>query len=202
MTRLIYFASTIRFTLIALLIFGFASVQSAEAFEYPWNDHAEPYDFLFGNHIDSHQQTKEKRNGDLSGYLYITFTGDEKNGIGIAKHCGNDTPAKACVVGWAIKGKSGEATAVYHDDDKNDHPLWLVESRNDIPQPGPYSHFHWLGKPKNAKKLKIGKIYYGYFLKLRAVKTFYFEHGGEKILIRRGIDIASHVNVVASFPGY
>ena len=99
-------------------------------------------------------------------------------------------------------GKPGEATAVYHDDVNKDHPIWLVESRNDIPQPGSYSHFHWLGAPDKAKDLVIGNIYQGYFLKLLAVKTFYFRHGGEEILIRPGSDPASHVNIVGSFPGY
>lgn len=199
MTRHIYFASTIRFTLTALLIFGFASVQTAEAFEYPWKDHAEPYDFLFGNHIDSHQQTRERKNGDLFGFLYITFIGEEKNGIEIAEHCDINTPAEACKVGWFIYGKSGEATVVHHQED---HPIWLVKSRNDIPQPGPYSHFHWEEGPDKASGLVSGTSFYGYFLKLLAVKTFYFRHGGEDILIRPGIDIASHVNIVASFPGY
>ncbi len=36
---------------------------------YPWKNHAVPYTFKFGNHIDTHQQTKVSPNGELFGFL-------------------------------------------------------------------------------------------------------------------------------------
>ena len=53
-----------------------------------WRYHARPYTFLFGNHIDTHQETRLKRNGDLSGYFYIYWTGEfTDDGEPIAEHC-------------------------------------------------------------------------------------------------------------------
>jgi len=122
----------------------FVNTTDTEAGGYPWRDHAAPYDFLFGNNIDTHQQSKLNNNGELFGFLYITFiTGEEIDGIPIAEHCDDSTPPDDCEVGWIIKGKfigePNQPTFVFHQDD---HPIWLVQSRNDIPQPGSYSHFH------------------------------------------------------------
>ncbi len=89
------------------------------------------------------------------------------------------------------------ATIVFHD---GDHPLWKVAGRSVIPQPGAFAHFHWLGPPEIASGLVEGDTFEGYFLELKAVKTFYFEHGGDTILVEPAIDLRTHVNVVASFP--
>ena len=39
---------------------------------YPWDPlHSNPYDFWFGNHIDTHQQSQIKNNGELKGFLWF-----------------------------------------------------------------------------------------------------------------------------------
>lgn len=43
---------------------------------YEWQNHASPFDFLFGNHFDTHQQTKISGNGQLNGFFYIKFNGN------------------------------------------------------------------------------------------------------------------------------
>lgn len=167
---------------------------------YPWRDHAFPFTFVFGNHIDSHQQTMLMPNGELFGFLYITYTGETTpSGLPVAKHPDDMTPAGQRVVGWILRGKPGRATFVYH---QMDHPLWLVAQRADIPQPGGYSHMHWLGLPAMAGMLDAGDEFDGYFLELTAIRSFAFEHAGEKIPVYPGLDLRTHLNVVSSFPGY
>ena len=188
-------------TLIFLLTpFGPVPSPDVQAGGYPWKDHARPYDFLFGNSIDTHQQSRVQANGELFGFLYVTFTGEEIDGIAVAEHCSDTTLPGDCEVGWIIRGKplNGDAapTFVYQG---LDHPIWLVASRNDIPQPGAYSHFHWTGDTAEAALVPETR-YDGYILQLEAVDQFYFRHFGENLLVMPGIDIASHVNIVGSFP--
>lgn len=136
--------------------------------------------FIFGNHIDTHQTTTIDDN-ELKGTFNITFTGEIYGGeIPVARHCDINTPLDKCVAGWNLKGKPGEATFVYHN---MDHPVWIVASRNDIPQPGAYSHFHWITMDSNDKRevtdvrchvpkagmLQRGAHCPGYFLQLKAV---------------------------------
>lgn len=187
---------------------------SAWATEPDWrDDHASAFSFLFGNPIDSHQQSQLLNNGEIHGFLYIVFTGEvTPEGYPVAHHCSEDTPPRKCVIGWFLRGKPGEATFLYHN---ADHPVWLVGSRNDIPQPGSYAHFHWITDQStdprpvtdprcNAatpEELESGTTCPGYFLELRALKRFAFQHGGERILVDPGVDIATHLNIVASVPG-
>jgi hypothetical protein len=184
--------------LMAFLVLGIGALTWAEG--VPWSDHAAPYNFTFGNHIDTHQQSKLVR-GQLQGFIYITYTGEVLNGVSVARHCDDGTTPVDCVAGWSFTGKrvtsGSEPTFVFH---QNDHPIWLVDSRNDIPQPGAYSHFHWLGAPQDPSGLNPGSTYPGYFLELFATQTFYFEHEGQMILVKPGLDVATHVNIVASFP--
>lgn len=184
--------------LILVIGVGFADDDDDDEGERTFNNHEAPYTFLFGNHMDTHQEMKVKRNGKLAGFLYITFTGEyNENGVPIAKHCTHETSNDECVVGWLLKGKPMSATFVYHS---HDHPIWLVDSRNDIPQPGSYSHFHWLGEPDHGHGLVANQEYDGYILQLRAIREFAFVHGGEQIHVKPGIDLATHLNIVASFP--
>jgi len=146
----------IRYILIytlAILIFNpWSFAASADEF------HEEPYDFFFGNHIDTHQETKLKlKKGELDslkGFLYVIFTGDidPASGLPIARHprgagehneaCGVDVD---CEVGWKIKAVPGYAKFLYHSGvNGNDHPVWMV-NRVDIPQKGSFTHFHWIG---------------------------------------------------------
>lgn len=142
------------------------TVQAASFF------HAAPYDFLFGNHIDTHQETSLAVNDDtgepesLLGKFYIIFTGDTDpvSGLPIARHprgqasdgshderCGITVE---CVVGWEIRGLPGAAKFVSHSGvNGDDHPIWLVNRAEEalapvpgmvIPQDGYHSHFHWI----------------------------------------------------------
>ncbi len=128
---------------------------------------APPYDFNFGNHIDTHIQLRLKtRKGEpkfLKGALYIYFTGgtDKVSGLPLARHprgmshgevCGIDPIT--CVAAWKIKGRPGAAKYLYHGGvNGNDHPVWMVNRAEEasapaagmvIPQPGYYSHYHWI----------------------------------------------------------
>lgn len=198
-----YVTTFLPICLLVLLTAPFITITETVAGGYPWNDNAKPYDFLFYNNFDTHQQTQLKANGELFGFFYITFTGEEVDGIPVAEHCDDATLADECEVGWIIRGKfiggDNQPTFVF----KGDHPIWLVKSRNDIPQPGSFSHFHWLGDPQGASELVEGEGYEGYILELQAVNTFYFRHSsGEELLVMPRIDISTHVNIVGSFPGY
>jgi hypothetical protein len=186
--------------MLAVLSMTIAYVPATSADLVPWNDHAAPFNFLFKNEIDSHQQSLLKPDGTLFGFLYIQFTGEKnRSGVPIAIHCGESTPSRECVIGWVMKGIAGNATFLYHE---NDHPVWLVNSRSDIPEPGAFAHFHWLREPETPDFLDEGVQYKGYFLELTAVRKFVFVHHEREILVKPGIDIATHMNIVSSFPGY
>ena len=167
----------------------------------PWKYQQSPNDFMFDNHIDTHQQSRILPDSSLKGYLYVRFTGEyTAEGLPVAEHSDCDIWADECSVGWQWEAVPGEATFVYHDG--MDHPIWFVDSRSDLPQPGAYTHFHWAGWPENAGMLTPGDRLSGYFLKLVAKDTFAFEHGGEKIPVFPGDDDATHLNIVFSYPGY
>jgi hypothetical protein len=117
--------------------------------------HNPPYDFLMGNHIDTHLESMLRRDGSLFGRLYIYFTGevDDVTGLPVAHHprgagehneeCGVD--AINCVVGWHVRALPAEAVFISHGGvNGHDHPVWLINGRNSIPQPGSYTHFHWI----------------------------------------------------------
>jgi hypothetical protein len=181
------------------IIAFFMSQATALAEGLPWLDQQYPYDFIFGNHIDTHQQTMVLPDGTLKGVLYIEFTGEyTPEGYPIAEHTDCFKELSECTVGWKWEGVPGKATFVYHE--SGDHPLWLVESRNDIPQPGGYSHFHWLDGTEKAMDLMVNMEYEGYFLELTAKDTFVFKHGKDEILITPGLDLSSHLNLVSIFP--
>ena len=116
--------------------------------------HANPFTFLFGNHIDTHQETKLNNDGTLKGRFYVYFTGetDEATGLPVARHprgpghdeeCGVD-PID-CVIGWEILAVPAEAKFLSHSGvNGDDHPVWMIGSRSAIPQPGSFTHFHWI----------------------------------------------------------
>jgi hypothetical protein len=182
---------------------------------YPWNNHAKPYDFLFngGADIDTHQQTMlNHATKELSGFLYIQFTGVvSSDGYRVASHTDCNAPGASCTGRWLLRGKPTKATLVYHVEP--DHPTWLV-GRDEIPQPGAYSHFHWSDTAEHPAE---GTTHTGYLLQLMAVDTFCFVHGDAMafqadrtcedeanggVIVRTGIDIATHLNIVGSYPGY
>jgi len=192
--------------------------------------HEESYDFLFGNHIDTHQETKLKlKNGNpvrLKGFFYIIFTGDYTDeGLPIARHprgashneeCGVDDVE--CEVGWLIKSVPGEAKFLYHSGENgNDHPVWMV-NRVDIPQPGSFTHFHWITRTSrdpraetvpavcdqnNAGQLEdagaANDVCPGWFMQIKAVEEFAFDHGGEIVPVYPGMDNATHLNLVTNY---
>jgi hypothetical protein len=190
------------FVILALSLLGVGSASAADL--YPWNNHADPFSFLFGNDIDTHQQTQLLKKDGLSGYFYIGFTGVvTKDGYRVATHV--DCNAMPCTVGWTLDGKPATATFLYEV--AADQPVFLV-NRLDIPEPGAYAHFHWLGAYPVPGENKSG-----YLLQLTAVDTFCFIHdmagnatskrscrdnGG--VAVNLGIDIATHLNIVTSFP--
>ena len=177
-------------TLLALLVLGTTFVW-AEG--YGWRDHALPFDFRFGNHIDTHQQSKLAGKGKLEGFFYIRFTGDVTgDGTPIAKHADCDKVGDQCTVGWILDGIPMQATYLGHTEGL--HPEWYIDPANLPRQPG-YSHFHWTGTPDHPGGLQEGQTYDGYLLKLTARDTFFFEHHGG-FLVTPGIDQATHANIM------
>ena len=176
---------------------------SAAAAGLPWNDHARPFGFLFGNEIDGHQQTQLRRNGELSGFLYVHFTGVvTQDGYRVATHVDCSTVSD-CTAGWTLLAKPRTATFLYHPMD--DHPVFLM-SRSEIPQPGAFAHFHRTGPDPESSGP-------GYLLSLFAIDRFCFihhdadsavagasceENGG--VAVTPGVDIATHLNIVTSAP--
>lgn len=171
---------------------------------YPWRNHAPPFSFLFGNEIDTHQQTRRGRDDSLFGFFYVRFTGVvTKDRYGVATHVDCNTVSD-CTVGWTLNGKPVNARFLYHV--PTDHPVFLV-TRADIPQPGAHAHFHWLGNEP------FGPSVAGYLLQLTAVDRFCFIHHGAEtatgdrncrenggIAVDPGVDIATHLNIVTSYP--
>ena len=173
--------------------------------------HARPFTFLFGNHLDSHQETRRAPDGSLAGFLYVTRTGEvTPEGYPVVRHCGPETPPRACVAGWILRARPGAAVFLYQ---AMDHPVWLTP-RSDIPQPGAFAHFHWITSQSTdprpvtdprceaemPSELVPGAACPGYFIELFAIDRFAFEHEGQRILVDPGIDIATHLNIVTSFP--
>ena len=158
----------IRFSTTIISIFFIFSAGQGIAADKTWSDHARPYSFLFGNHIDTHQElflwpfnVFIYNKGDLSGWLYVFDSGETlDDGTPVLKHCTKQEHYdQGCVAGWRLHGKpcieeanSCRAMFLYHDDD---HPVWLVNpsvdqqgnvrgSRQPIYQPGSFTHMHWL----------------------------------------------------------
>lgn len=136
----------------------------------------------------------------------MRFTGETTaDGYAVATHA-DCNRVSDCTVGWTLHGKAARASFLYHV--TGDHPVWRV-SRAAIPQPGAFAHFHFLGAhPTTPNELRDG-----FFFELRAVDSFCFTlHGGPVdaglscadnggVPVTPGIDIATHVNIVTSFPG-
>lgn len=169
----------------------------------PWGQRDPSFSFRFENGIDTHQRTQLRRDGSLSGFLYVRFTGTvTQDGYPVATHV-DCSMMPDCSAGWRLDGRPAEAALLHHDEAMHDHPLFQVK-RSDIPQPGSYSHFHWLGQmPEHHDPVR------GYLLQLTAMNRFCFIHhmadmatgasscvdnGGIKV--ERGVDTATHLNIV------
>jgi hypothetical protein len=194
----------ILFASAALALSTFGSAHAAD--QYPWRNHEPPFNFVFGNDIDTHQQTRLMRDGSLFGFFYIRFTGVQtKDHYPVATHV-DCNASSDCTVGWALSGKPISATFLYQTMD--DHPVFLAK-RADITQPGSPSHFHWLGAVMPMPRQTLN----GFLLQLTAVDRFCFIHNGAEaataaascrqnggVDVDPGIDIATHLNIVASAP--
>ncbi len=170
---------------------------------YPWRNHVAPFAFLFGNELDTHQQTQQGNDGNLSGFLYVEYTGTvTSDGLPVATHV-DCNAVTDCVVGWRLDGQPAKAMLVQQT---GDHPVFWID-RADIPQPGAYSHFHWTDTPPKPD------ISNGYMLQLTATARFCFIlhdvaaassavscRANRGIRVERGTDIATHLNIIATDP--
>lgn len=193
-------STTLRLFVAALGLTSVAALQAAEM--YPWREHQQPYGYLFGNEIDGHQQSRQRADGSLDGYLYIQTTGVvTQDKLPVATHADCSSAGGGCIVGWRIDGKPSRATRVHAP--MHDHPVFLLH-RAGIPQPGAYTHFHWTGPMLTANQEASG-----YLLQLTAVNRFCFIHHGADaavetmscrdnggIPVDRGVDVATHLNIV------
>ncbi len=140
-----------------------------------WSHHKKPFTFLFGNHIDTHQETRliQRGNnaGDLKGWLYVFDSGEKlEDGTPVLKHCTKPEHYEAgCVAGWTIEAKpciqevnGCRAMFLYH---YHDHPVWLLGarvddsgglrgSRTNVVQPGSFTHFHWLTESSSLAEVE------------------------------------------------
>ncbi len=175
----------------------------AQADGYKWRDHAPPFDFLFENHIDTHQQStivgkrggrddgSSEEEGQLQGFFYIRYTGEVNQGYPEARH-GDCNATLDCTVGWILHGIPTSAKLL--DNTSGQHPVWCVDAEDLPRQPG-YTHFHWLDAAEHAGGLMVGDVYNGYLLKLTARDAFFFDHHGG-FFVDPGIDYQTHQNVV------
>ena len=118
----------LRIAILALLVAGVAHAQGRG-----WTDHKNPYEFLLGNHIDTHQETRLEKDGSLQGFFYVFWTGEETpGGLPVAAHCTKAEHYEAgCFAAWHIRAEpcieevnGCHAMFLYH---YHDHPVWLVE---------------------------------------------------------------------------
>lgn len=207
-----------------------------------------PYDFNFGNHIDTHIQLKAEVEAgipvSLKGSFYVIDTGgvyhDPQTGADLpiyhhprgADHdevCG--TSNITCLVGWHLNAVPGAAKFLYHSGiNGDDHPVWMVNRAEEssastagmvLPQPGYYSHFHWIttgsnqdpradgvtlecdkadaGQLQDQAPTAVNEVCQGWFLQLDSVRSFAFEHGGEVIPVYSGEDLRTHLNLVTNY---
>lgn len=126
-----------------------------------WKNHEDPYDFLFGNHIDTHQETRlltgdsdddsdsdsdkdsdsdsdsDANPGSLEGFFYVFWTGDvTEEGLPVAAHCTKpEHYAAGCFSAWNIKAEPCIAEVNGCEAmflyHNDDHPVWLVGPRSD-----------------------------------------------------------------------
>ena len=182
-----------RFLLIAVIVISlFATTTALASTSYPWRDHAAPFNFLFENHIDTHQQGQLTDQGLYKGFFYIKYSGGfTEDGTPVAMHGDCSKDQVDCTVGWLLKGQPTQARYLGHE--MGQHPTWCVEPA-DLPKEPGYSHFHWLNQSPHADGLIEGQVYEGYLLKLNAIDKFFFDHHGG-FLVEPGIDQITHANI-------
>jgi hypothetical protein len=126
--------------------------------------HAPPFNYLFGNHIDTHQENKLKLNRDgsprsLKGNFYIIPVDEDGDGntdidpvsglevwrhprgleldeSGNVKHDERCGVTVTCTTGWEMKGLPGNAKLLSHDGvNGDDHPVWMVNRAEEASAP-------------------------------------------------------------------
>jgi len=182
-------------SIIGLLLLAGANVARADGPDLglPWNGHEGRFDFRFGNLIDNHQQTRLLRNGWLQGYIYIQFTGEEIDGIPVARRANCDDPALDCRVGWEVTGVPVDQATLLQKGPR----IWDIPETN-LPSDPEFVHFHWLGLPKKPCGLVLDTLAYnGYLFKRTAVTTFYWLGGNDDRetgrLVTPGLDLHSNL---------
>ncbi len=184
--------------LFGLLFLAVAAVSADDSDldgDYPWRGHAPPFNFTFGNMIDSHQQTRRDADGNLHGFIYVVDIGQAGDGLPIATRA--DCPQGPCRVGWVIQG----AVIVQAELVQKGPRLWLVEPGK-IPDVPGYNHFQWVGGPPSPHSLEIGDVMTGYLMRRIAPAPFYWDSPGKGEggfrLVPEGID--PHRNIVTERP--
>ena len=111
----------------------------------------------------------------------------------------------------------------------DDHGMWMVNRAEEssapapgmvIPQPFIPSHAHWIsagstdprapgagtacdknnaGQLEDTAPTAVNEVCQGWFMELKAIKDFAFEHGGEIIPIYAGDDLRSHLNYITNY---
>lgn len=179
-------------TMVTVLVVLIMIPAGAGAAGFEWRDHRAPFDFVFDNHIDTHQQSKLTDGSGLRGFLYITPTGEATDdGTPIAKHGDCSENPDDCTVGWLLRGLARNAEYCGHV--SGEHPAWAIAAER-MPRQRGFTHFHWLDETSHHDGLQVGRRYDGYLLKLTAVEHFVFSHHGE-FDVTPGIDFDTHANV-------
>jgi hypothetical protein len=177
-----------------ILLFALAvGVPLIAAESYPWQDHADPFDFYLGNHFDAFQQSQVDERDQLQGFLYVRFTGEfGPDGLPLATHGDCAAAPDDCQAGWMLRGLPVTATLVAVG---NGAPTWCIAPESVPTTPG-FTHFHWLDAAEHPEGLTVGASYEGYLLKLTARDAFRFAHHAGSVAVVPGIDYYSHANVV------
>jgi hypothetical protein len=85
-------------------------------------------------------------------------------------------------------------------------------------QPGSFTHFQWIGRDSTDPRIlevppacdvdgasaldpeAVGVTCPGWFVEIRAVREFAFDHGDEIVPVRPGLDNATHLNLLTNVP--
>ncbi len=110
-----------------------------------WHNHANPYTFLTGTHIDTHLEVRLMNDGKVMGFFYVTWRDQDGDGVtdidpvsGLpeAQHCSRQEHYDAgCFAGWTVVAEpcireynGCTAAVLYHN---HDHPVWLIGAADD-----------------------------------------------------------------------
>ena len=192
--------------LVLLLSISFSGITAVKADGVdtgrPWKNHQKPYDFLFYNLIDNHQQMKLRKDGTLHGFIYIQFTGNYVDGVPEAVRADCTNPSLDCRVGWEVIGIPVSGAKLIQRGPR----LWELDQAYLSLDPE-FVHFHWTainGSPNPKKPCGLKTIqenenisYNGYLFKRTAVTTFYWLGGnpekGKGRLVTPCVDLHSNI---------